>query len=73
MLFNGTNVGTFSYDQVTIPANARRSEYLSLLLPTLDLNQTYVRAIISDYKTKEVLHTTNFFYVRPIYLTLPKP
>lgn len=32
-----------------------------------------MRTTLYDYKTKQLLHTGNFFYERPIYRTLPKP
>lgn len=75
LLFNGTLLGTFTYEQFIIPANSRRAESISLLLPTLpiDLNSTYARASLRSYDSKKLLHTSNFFYVRPIYRTLPKP
>lgn len=73
MLFNGTILGQFTFDQASIPANNRRTDTVHILLPPLDLNSTYVRASISNYTTGKVIDSTNFFYVRPIYRTLPKP
>jgi beta-mannosidase len=74
MLFNGTQLGTFTFDQFVIPANSRRSQSVELLLPTpLNANTTYVRVSLWDYSTKSLIHSDNFFYVPPIYRTLPKP
>jgi hypothetical protein len=73
MLFNGTNLGSFDYPQVTIPANNRVTQRVSLLLPTLDLNSTYVRVAAYNYTSGALLDSTLFYFVRPIYLTLPEP
>lgn len=73
MLFNGTVLGQFTFYQATIPANNRRTDTVHILLPPLDLNSTYVRASIFNYTTGKMIDSTNFFYVRPIYRTLPKP
>ena len=73
LLFNGTTLGSVQYDHLVIPANSRRTQSVSLLLPQIDVNTTYVRATLSDYQTHAQIFTQNFFYVRPIYRTLPKP
>ena len=52
MLFNGTVLGQFTFDQAMVPGNNRRSDVVHILLPLpLDLNSTYVRASIFNYTT----------------------
>ena len=60
-------------NQRVIPGNNRVTERISILLPLLDLNSTYVRAAIYNYSSGKLIDTTNFFFVRPIYWNLPRP
>ena len=73
MMFNGTNIGSYVINQLIIPANNRVTQRISLLLPTLDLNSTYVRVACYNYTSGALLDSTLFYYVRPIYWTLPVP
>jgi len=49
MDFNGTSYGEFVFNQVIIPANSRRTERISLLLPEIDPNSTFIRANLYNY------------------------
>ena len=73
MMFNGTKIDTYVINQLTIPANNRVTQRISLLLPTLDLNTTYVRLACYNYTSGALLDSTLFYYVRPINWTLPVP
>lgn len=74
MNFTGETVALYKIDLLVIPANSRRTESFDLLLPSdLNPNLTYFRTRLYDYSTKALLHTDNFFYVRPIARVLPKP
>lgn len=58
MLFNGTIIDSFTFGQLIIPANNRITQRISLLLPTLDLNSTYVRVACYDYNSGALLDST---------------
>ena len=74
LTFDGTILGSISYSQLTIPANGRRTERVSILLPLpLNLNTTYARVTLNNVNTGALVHTSNFYFTKPIYLTLPKP
>ncbi len=73
MLFNGTNLGSFTFYQISIPANNRVTKSVALLLPSLDLNSTYVRVNCYSFATGKLLDSQLEFYVRPIYRNLPEP
>lgn len=73
MDFNGTSYGEFVFNQVIIPANSRRTERISLLLPEIDPNSTFIRANLYNYTNQAFLDNQIYPYARPLDWKLQKP